>query len=139
MDGISSAASFIAIAVLALQSTKVVYETITGIQNGPSLLHQLAFELQNLQEVLQRIIDLSKDPKQTDLTDFKVLERLLRRCAGEMKAIEGRLGGLRGSGKLEKIWNKLKTYLHIKQIEEMRTIICHHGQALAAGLSVTTM
>jgi hypothetical protein len=139
MAGIAEAASLIAVVTIALQSTKIVFETVTGIHNGPPLLQQLASELQRLQDILAQIVDLSKDPAHTNFTNFKGLADLSRRCEIDVQSMRRKLESLCGGGKIEKAWGKLKTYLHIKHLEEMRKRTSHHVQALGTALGVATM
>ena len=139
MDGISGAASVVALVTIALQSTKAIYETFTGIHNGPIFLTQLTSELRTLQDVLASIADLSKGPAQANTTKFQQLEGLSQRCVTDLQNMEAYLNSLSGGRRIERAWNKLKTYLNTKRLEEFRARVQNHVHAIIAALGVTTM
>jgi hypothetical protein len=139
MDGVSGAGSVIAVVTIALQSTKVIYETFTGIHNGPIFLKQLTSELRTLQEVLASIADLSKNPTQAHPTKFQQLEGLSQRCVTDLQNMEEYLKSLSGGRRMERAWNKLKTYLNTKRLEEFRVRVQNHVHALTAALGVATL
>lgn len=136
MDGVSGAASVIAVASIALQSTKVIYEAVTGIKNGPSQVQDLASALRNLQQVLQRIAGLSRDQTQAQLTELK---KFAETCAKDVQSIEIRLSKLSGGGKVEKAWKMVKTYLQTKDLEVIRTTVQLHVQLLSSEMGIATM
>jgi len=139
MDGVSGAASFIAVVTIALQSTKAIYETFTGIHNRPIFLTQLTSELWTLRDVLASISDLSRDPAQANTTKFQQLEGLSQRCVTDLQNMDAYLNSLSGGRRMERAWNKLKKYLITKRLEEFRARVQNHVNAPTAALGVATM
>jgi hypothetical protein len=139
MDAVSGAGSVIAVVTIALQSTKAIYETFTGIHNGPIFLKQLTSELRTLQDVLASIADLSKDPAQANTTKFQQLKGLSQQCVTDLQSMEAYLTSLSGGRRVGRAWNTLKTYLNTKRLEEFRARVQNHVHALTAAVGVATM
>ena len=139
MDGVSGAASVVGIATITLQSAKLIYEAVTGIKNGPSLVQQLASTLQDLQRVLQRVIDLKRKPEQANPTNLDELETLAQKCATDVRAMQEKLVKLSGGGKIELAWKRVKTYLQAKDLEVMQATIRQHTHMLSAEMAIVTL
>ena len=84
MDGVSAAASVIAVVGFALTSTKVIRDTISGIKDAPKIVQQTISALEELKKILQRVEMLNErfDDVNADL------QTLLQQCATDLKAFE---------------------------------------------------
>ena len=79
MDGLSGAASVIAVFGIALSSTQVIYNTLFG----PKAIQQMVSGLQDLSKILRQLTGCSDQ-----LYLAADLEELAGRCARDLKAFE---------------------------------------------------
>ena len=133
MDGLSGAASVIAVFGLALSSTQVIYNTVSGIRNGPKAIQQMVSSLQDLSKILQQLTRCSDQPYL--VAD---LDELAGRCIRDLKAFEQQLAKLSSSGANTAVtlWRNVKVMLQEKDLERMSTLIQRHVAALSLQMQI---
>ncbi|ERF71232.1 hypothetical protein EPUS_08150 [Endocarpon pusillum Z07020] len=136
MEAGASVLTFIAV---ALQSTKSIYEAVSGIKSGPQQVESLASAVRTLDSVLTQLSNCpavkSADPE----TDLKVILSLIESCKGDVSHYEGELRKVRISlndKKTEKAWKKVKTILQEKDFQRMWDGVNHHVSALGFQLNI---
>lgn len=133
MDGLSGAASVIAVFGLALSSTQAIYDIISGIKNGPNAIESMKSSLQNLLKLLLQL---------TGCTDQLYLaadlEGSISKCVQDLKASEHQLAKLcpRADSRPVRFWNNMKAALHEKDLERMSAMIQRHVAALSLQLQI---
>ncbi len=135
MDGVSAAASFLAIVGFALTSTKVIYDTISVIKGGPKAVQQTTSALEELQKILQRLAKLNERLESVDAN----LQPMIQRCATDLKAFEKKIGCLRIMSTekgLSKAWIRVKTMLKQDDFQRMWEGINRHVLALGMQLQL---
>ena len=120
MDGLSGAASVIAVFGLALSSTQVIYNTVSGIKNGPKAIQEMVSSLQDLSKILQQLTGCSDQ-----LYLAADLDKLAGRCVRDLKAFEQQLANLSSSGanRAVRLWRNVKVTLQEKDLKRMSTLI----------------
>lgn len=133
MDGLSGAASVIAVFGLALSSTQVIYNTVSGIKNGPKAIQQMVSSLQDLSKILQQLTGCSDE-----LYLVADLDELAGRCVRDLKAFEQQLAKLSSSGANTAVtlWRNVKVMLQEKDLEWMSTLIQRHVAALSLQMQI---
>lgn len=135
MDGVSGAASIVAVIGFALSSTKIVHDTISGIKDGPNAILQTNSALEDLRKILEQIEALD-----AGLTSINAnLQNVIRKCATELKAFENKIGCLRilpTDKKLGKAWKRVKTMIKQDDFQNMWHVINRHVSALGLQLQL---
>lgn len=121
-----AAAAVIAVITVSLQSTKLVYQTVEGIRNGPAVVAELASRTRRLEGLLQQLLDLihhSQHSIQTQDQDvWKPLDHEISQCSGYLKETADKLKGLDSSlpsHGIGKTWRRIKGSLKDKDLELM--------------------
>ena len=133
MDGLSGAASVITIVSLALSSSQVIYNTVSGIRNGPENLEQLITGLQSLLSVLQQLQGSS------DSLYLAVnLPEQVQRCAANLKSFEKKLERLSSStyNKTANLCKNFKVVLQSKDLDRMVALIQQDVGTLSLQLQI---
>lgn len=135
MDGVSAAASVLAIVGFALTSTKVVYDTISVIKGAPKAVQQTILALAELERILLRLAKLNERLESVDAD----LQSLIQQCATDLKAFEKKTGCLRtisAETGLSKAWIRVKTMLKQDDFQRMWEGINRHVLALGMQLQL---
>ena len=133
MDGLSGAASVITVVGLAVSSTQVIYNIISGIKNGPNAIHSMESSLQDLLKLLLQL------KGSTDQLYLAVdLEGSVSKCVQDLKASEDQLAKLcpRVDSKAVRLWNNVKAALQEKDLERMSAMIQRHVTSLSLQLQI---
>lgn len=138
MDAVSAGASVLQFAVVALQSIKVLYNTVSGIQNAPQHVQDSASAVYDLSVVLGQLPQtaiLMQNPSGYDLKPF---EELMKRCKDVIGRFEKDLEKLRArpNEKFGAPWKRIKTLLRKDELEHMRTTIEHYTNTLGIQLKI---
>ena len=137
MDIVSVAASITAVITIAIQSTKVIYQTVQQIRDGPVHVQRLVTKAEVLQQTLQQLktlvneADLIRGSHLVDL--FASLGSLVRACAEDLKKVINKLGKLQtavGGEHVRKAWAVFKAVLGEKDLEQMWKILQGHAETL---------
>jgi hypothetical protein len=132
MEGISGAASGIAVVSLAIQliaTTRDVRSFFNDIVGAPSEIQRLALELSRLANILrdiqvviemQRLRDGAPDPAPSLLTSLETCRNQLSTIHAITSLAERRL---KGSGKISKHWESFKTACLLDGVQQFTTEI----------------
>ena len=95
MEVVGVAASFIAVVTIALQSTKIIYETVAAIKDGPAAVQRLTAATEKLQHLLRQLDRLGTHAEdilgQVDCEFLDGLQALVIECASELDGIRTNL------------------------------------------------
>ena len=133
MDGLSGAASVIAVFGLAVSSTQAIYDFISGIKNGPNAIESMK---SSLQDFLKLLLQLKGCTDQLYLAAD--LERSVSKCVQDLKASEDQLAKLclRADSRAVRFWNNIKAALQEKDLEKMSAMIQRHVASLSLQLQI---
>lgn len=139
MDAVGGTASVLALVGFALQSTKTIYQAISGIKNGPEQVQQLASAVYNLQLVLTQISTCRAVKLAGPETNLKVITDLIEACNKNVSTYENELMKVQISlndKKAGKAWKKIKTVLKENDLRRMRTEVNNYVAALGLQLNL---
>ena len=133
MDGLSGAASIITVVGVALTSTQVLYNAVSGIRDAPETILQIASNLGSLSKLLQQLREshesfhLSSD-----------LEELVRKCAANLRTLEEKLGKLITSpeSRVVRLWKSVKVLVQAKHLDKLADLVQQDVAALSLQLSI---
>lgn len=139
MEALSSGASALAFATVALQGAGALYKIICAFRNGPRELQQLQSAIGELDTVLSRLIILAEDGVKSGVLDLDTLEEPLRACADDMIVFHLTLARCMASPQ-DAAWRKLfrTAWMALSQDElrQMRQVTLHHLAVLTLHVSV---
>lgn len=133
MDGVSAAASIIAVVGLALRSVETVHNAVSSIQHGPSTVQQMLSNLHSLSSLLTQLLQT------TDAFYLAAgLSGIVSDCAANLKDFETRLKKLLPSSnnKAQVLWMHAKLAVSSRDLDKMSTLIQQHVAALSFQLQV---
>jgi hypothetical protein len=139
MDGVSAAASIVALVTVALQSASAIHAVVSGIRNGPEQVSQLILALESLNGVLQqlsRLQTIRQDGSREDLSD---LENLMGSCVKDINRFRRMLAKLQhvpADKTLGRAWKQVKPILHKEEFREMRQTIHDYISRLNLQLNI---
>lgn len=134
MDGVSSAASIVTVLGLSLQSIKVIYRVVSGVEDGKEAVQHTLYILKSLEDLLQQLITLG-----TGFESHAHLQVLIQNCAKDLKKFEKKVGKVRMSSsdnKLSRAWTGFKTSLRKNEVTQMGNILQTHVSLLLLQLSI---
>lgn len=128
MDG---AASVITVVGSVLHSTRIAYQTVSGIKNAPRTLQHLTSNLRDLSDVLKQL-----DGFGDDLYLTSELPRLISKCAGYMVEFEAKLSKLHSpkDKKAARLWKNVKATLQRNELDRMSALL--HTNFMALSLQI---
>ena len=133
MDGLSGAASVLAISGLALSSTREIYKVVSSIRSGPKTVQQIVSTLKDLSDLLQQL---------TGCTDrFYLaadLEEMVSKCARDLATFKDDLAKLSttNTNRAVSLWKNAKVILKERDLEMMSARIQQHILALSLRMQV---
>lgn len=127
------AASVITVVALALNSTQVIYNTVSGIKNAPRTLLHLTSNLRDMSNVLQQLNGFGDE-----LYLASDLPRLISNCAGYMKEFEVKLRKLDSSQnkKAARLWKNVKAVLKENELDRMSALLHQDYMTLSLQISL---
>ncbi|KAL9024191.1 MAG: hypothetical protein Q9196_006697 [Gyalolechia fulgens] len=113
-----TAASLITLIAFSLQSTKLVYQTIDDIRDGPSVITSLAESTKRLESILQQLLQLINHSGQSQQahspTTWKPLQQKISECSKDMQEASHKLDALNPNGakhQVDRAWKRVKLSL----------------------------
>ncbi|KAI9722050.1 MAG: hypothetical protein M1812_002010 [Candelaria pacifica] len=127
------AASVIAVVSLALQSTQILYTTISGYKNASPTIQRMTTNLQDLAKVLQQLVEYGN---QLDLATE--LPDLVSRCLEHLKSLEKKLGKLSSStnNKAKNCCKNFLSSLEQSDLDRMSALLYQHVAVLSLQLNI---
>lgn len=120
MEALGATTSVFAITTVALQSSKIIYETVRGIKNGPKEVKELALEVQQLGQILEQVTEVSKKNSDRNAKNIFELQGVIDRCRQNLDDFQKKFEKFEISSegrKLGKAWKRVK---HVVQREDFR-------------------
>ncbi|KAH6961929.1 hypothetical protein BKA56DRAFT_177476 [Ilyonectria sp. MPI-CAGE-AT-0026] len=119
------AASLIAFITIGIQSTKIIYDTLSAIKDGPEVVARAAKDIQRLSTILK-----SLEPTCTvDPAWGQELRQHLQECTTDLRTFEKWLGKFmidNADSRLERLCNQVKTALGKKDFSALHTLVASH-------------
>ena len=132
-----AAAAVIAVITISLQSTKVVYQSINDIKDGPEIVEELAARTGRLEEILQQLRQLIQDQQGTidanDVSIWTPLESQVSQCRDYLQKVEVKLSTFALSNArhgFKKTWRSMKTILNKQELSRISNQIQHRVATL---------
>ncbi len=137
MEGLGVAASLLAVIVLGLKSSKIIYQIVNGIKGGPIAVQKLANASKHLSELLHQIRETAVQANDilssNDARFFENFKPIISDCVRDLKPIEEKLGkSTVASG--HRLWQNVKLYIHEKEFEQMGSTVNHYLQLFGSQL-----
>lgn len=130
MDGLSTAASIIAVIQIAGQVIDLCHTYYSEVKDARTDIERLRGEMTSLQDVLSKLRDLAKAPGSTDLSIFSLLNQPdgpVQRCLTDSIALVAKLNPGQGKGKMRQFGLRaLKWPFSSKEIDKAITSIGRH-------------
>lgn len=139
MEAVSAGASVLTFIVVALQSTKRIYEVVSDIEQGPAEVKSLTAAVKNLQRVLTELSNCSAVKSADAETNLEGISDLIKNCGEDVSRYEKELAKVWISPhdkKAGRAWKKLKTVLQERDFHRMWGVVTHHVSALGTYLSI---
>jgi hypothetical protein len=142
MDGVSAVATVAGLVTAALQSCKVIYQTISAIRDRPKQTLELNNSINGLTNILNQLINLIESAEQLDGTQdvavFEPLRPFLVACANDLTKSQARLAKLNGkeNNRIHKTWSVAKNVLGSNEFDAAHTTISRHLQVLSMQLDI---
>ena len=109
MDGLSVAASLVAVVQLSAQVFSLCQEYYIGVKQSRDEIQRLSSEVLAIHEILEKVSDLLEGPNGTKLATLALLDKKngpAQQCAAQLQAIKAQLEPHEGMRKLG--WRALK-------------------------------
>jgi hypothetical protein len=133
------AASAITLLTAALQSTKVTYQFVSALKDGPQEVQRLSLAIANLHSVLSQLSNLLATSAADPARDLTALSVLVRACNTDLCCLEKEFCTLRPSDhdtKTKVFWKRVKATLREKDLERMWIKLNHHTAELTVQLNI---
>ena len=127
-DDMDGAASTIAVLSFALNSIKVIYNTVSTIKNAPQKLQQMTSNLGHLSFTLERL-----KGRGGDWGLVEGLPLLISECAKNLENFERKLNKLSSlsDNRAKRLWNNVKTMLQDEDLNQMSSFVQQYASLLS--------
>ena len=139
MEAVGAGASIIAVTTVALQSSRVIYETISGIKNGPEEVKELASEVQQLCHLLRQVTEISKKIDDRDVTSASELQSVIEQCRQNLDDFQKQFDKLEVSSnerRLIRAWKRVKLVVKKEDFQKMWRTVSHYVNILGRHLDL---
>ncbi|KAF5684639.1 hypothetical protein FDENT_6644 [Fusarium denticulatum] len=130
MEPMGAAASILTFVTVAFCATQSIYGVLSAIKDGPEILGSINNEISQLQDVLQRLLQVvSSIARPAD----RSLEQMVKICRDDLVGFEAKLYQLDVSGAdgpRGQLWRKIKICFKEKDLDRMRLKVGRHVQLL---------
>ncbi|KAF2490020.1 hypothetical protein BU16DRAFT_622574 [Lophium mytilinum] len=137
MDPVSAGASVLAIVGFALQGTKVLYESISGVKDAPQRIKSLASAVADLRSVLTQL-ELCRALADPD-ADLQNVTSLIQACSRDVQRYRKSIDSIQiipTDTKVKQSWKRLKTVLKKDDVKQVWQEVNHHCTVLGVQLSL---
>ncbi|KAF5568500.1 hypothetical protein FPHYL_2748 [Fusarium phyllophilum] len=137
MEAVGAGASILTFITVAFSVTQSIHSALSAIKDGPEVIRSLTDDITQLKSVLQRLKKLSF--VSVDDIDKSQLERLAKKCQGDLAKLDSRLNCLDVStsdGRRGRLWRKLKLCFSEKELDHIRDVVQGHVQHLTIQLHI---
>lgn len=133
MEALGSGANILAFIILGIKGTKVIYDTVSAVKDGPEAVKQISGSIMALRWTLEQL-------QQSNVTRHdSALEAQIKLCVEEIGSWAAVIQTLhvcpseRASGRF---WRRFKTVLGEKQLDTINTRVTQHASMLSLRLNV---
>lgn len=138
-EGLAVAASVTGLLAFAIQSSKVIWNTLSGIQEAPAGVERLVNVVSNLTFLLEQLENLGKQNDHDGGTLSKELEVVISTCAIDLEQFQKQICRLQVSpdkNQWRRTWRSWKCVLEKEKLDSMRMVILQHHSALEGHLAL---
>lgn len=131
MEPVGAAASILTFVTVAFSATKSIRGALSAIKDGPEILSSLNNEISQLQDILQRLLQVVSSTARP--TDRSNLEQMVKKCRDDLVGYELKLRHYdvsKADGRRGQLWRKLKICFEEKDLDQMYRRIGRHVQLL---------
>ena len=139
MEGLGVAAGVAGLLTLAIQSSKVIRETLSGIKEASADVERLITVVSNLRLLLDQLEELWKKNDLDGGTLSKDFEVVINACAFDLDQFRKQVSRLQASPDKKtwrRTWRSLKSVLEKEKLDSMRMVILQHHSALEGHLAL---
>lgn len=139
MEALGAVGSVFAVTTVALQSSRVVYETISGIKNGPKEVKELASGVQQLCHILEQVTEISKKAVDRDAKNIFELQGVIDQCRQNIDDFQKQFENFEVSSderRLGKAWKRVKLVVQKEDFRRMRITVTHYINVLGVHLDL---
>jgi hypothetical protein len=140
MDGLSAAASIIAVVTIAIQTASVLCTTISAIKDVPKEFQNLARSIAGLQRVLEEVRKLQSKPEYAQV--IRNLEYPVHSCRIDLANFNAKIArtiDVVQKGKVAALWSNFLNVVKEKQIRAFWDAINNHYGQLCTHLAIAGM
>jgi hypothetical protein len=138
MDGLSAAASVIAVIQISAQVFDLCRTYYLIVKDARKDIQRLQNEISSLQDILVNVVDLANAPQSTSLQTLNLLKRddgPLNQCQLELKALLTKLDPGETTSKVKLTLRSLKWPLQSKEIDKVLLAIGRYKASFVLALS----
>jgi hypothetical protein len=144
MEVIAASSSVAALLTIALQSAKVIHDTVVAIRNGPSQIRNLATAVDDLHRMHKQLAEISVEEVSSAgrSEDTGGLKASIKKCALDLLAAQGKISKLQAvpqDSNLGRTWKQAKLILAKDDIIQLWSTVNHHIVALSLQLNIENM
>lgn len=139
MEGLAVAAGITGVLAFSIQSSKAIWETLSGIKDAPASVERLITVICSLRSLLEQIEDLWKKNSCDGGTLSTDLGAVISTCAFDLDQFREKICRLQASPDKNtwgKTWRTLKAVLKKEKLQSMRMVILQHHSALEGHLAL---
>jgi hypothetical protein len=139
MDGVSAAASIVALLTAALQSASAIHAVVSGIRDGPKEVSQLVSALNDLNRELQQLSNIQASRQDGGAEDVSDLGQLVDSCVRDVDRFRRRLAEMQhvsADKTLGRALKQFKLILHKGEFQKMWQTIRDHKEGLSLQLNI---
>lgn len=134
MEAVGAGASVLTFVTVAVGTTKVVYETLSAVRDGPANVKKTADAVLQLRFILEQIAQLSHPAADTTLhSDAKSCISDLNIFAAKVVKLQVNPSD-RANGRL---WKRLKAFVTDKDLVDIRETLSRHSSRLSLRLNAS--
>lgn len=135
MEGLAVAAGITGVLAFAIEASKVIWETLSGIKEASADVECLIAAVDDLRGLLKQLEELLNQNDSDRGTLSTDLELVIRRCALDLDKFQTQTRRLQALPN-KKTWRSVKTVLEKKKLHSMRMVILQHFNVLGGHLAV---
>ena len=136
MDGLSVAASFVAVVQLSAQVFSLCQEYYIAVKQSRDEIQRLSNEVLAIHEILEKVSDLLEGPNATKFATLALLDKKdgpAQQCAAQLQAIKAQLEPQEGMRKLG--WRALKWPLRSDNVNKIVLSLERYKSTFALALT----
>ncbi len=138
MDGLSAAASVIAVIQISAQVFDLCRTYYLNVKDARKDIQRLRNEVNSLQDILVNVADLANAPQSPSLQTLNLINQKdgpLEQCRLELTALLAKLDPEEGTSKAKLALRSLKWPLHSKEIDQVLLSIGRYKSSFILSLS----